>query len=189
MIVPDVFPILTTERLVLRSLDERDVDAIFAIFRDPEVSRYSSSPPMAEIGEARALLDRAVSSFSQHAAIRWAITRGTDGLVIGTCNVFHVDEQNRRGELGYALKREFWGNGFIHEALSALLDYAFGTLHLHRLEADIDPRNGASIRAVERLGFQREGIRRERWHVAGEISDSLMMGLLSREWQSGNLAA
>jgi RimJ/RimL family protein N-acetyltransferase len=71
----------------------------------------------------------------------------------------------------------------MHEALCAVVDYAFGPLGLRRLEADIDPRNDASIRAVERLGFVREGLLRERWVVAEEISDTVFMGLLARDWQ------
>jgi RimJ/RimL family protein N-acetyltransferase len=72
----------------------------------------------------------------------------------------------------------------MHEALQALLSYAFQTLDLNRLEADIDPRNHASARTLERLGFQKEGHLRERWIVDGEISDTWLYGLLRREWQA-----
>jgi RimJ/RimL family protein N-acetyltransferase len=70
----------------------------------------------------------------------------------------------------------------MHEALTALVEYAFTTLDLQRLEADIDPRNAASARTLERLGFQKEGHLRERWIVNGEISDTWWYGLLRREW-------
>lgn len=70
----------------------------------------------------------------------------------------------------------------MHEALGALISYAFENLALHRLEADIDPRNTASARSLERLGFQREGLLRERWIVAGEVSDTAFYGLLRSEW-------
>jgi RimJ/RimL family protein N-acetyltransferase len=70
------------------------------------------------------------------------------------------------------------------EALQTLLTYAFEVLELRRLEADVDPRNAASIRTLERLGFKREGFLRERWHVDGEIQDALFYGLLKREWIS-----
>ena len=71
-----------------------------------------------------------------------------------------------------------------HEALVAVVDYAFGPLGLRRLEADTDPRNEASNRALERLGFVREGVLRERWRVADEISDTFLFGLLAREWHA-----
>ena len=65
-----------------------------------------------------------------------------------------------------------------------LLAYTFQELALHRIEADVDPANGASIRVLERLGFQREGYLRERWHVGGKVYDALFFGLLRREWES-----
>ena len=73
--------------------------------------------------------------------------------------------------------------GYMHEALQSLLEFAFEAMKLRRLEADVDPRNKPSIKTLERLGFQREGYLRERWHVAGEIQDAYFYGLLAREWQ------
>jgi RimJ/RimL family protein N-acetyltransferase len=73
----------------------------------------------------------------------------------------------------------------MKEALTALLDFAFGTLGMRRLEADVDPRNAGSLHAVERLGFRREGLLRERWKVDGELQDSVLLGLLSHEWRPG----
>ena len=75
-----------------------------------------------------------------------------------------------------------WGQGLMHEALTALLDHGFGTWNLNRVEADIDPRNRASARTLERLGFCREGLLRERWIVGGEVCDSALYGLLQRDW-------
>jgi len=72
----------------------------------------------------------------------------------------------------------------MHEAMQALLGYAFQALNLNRLEADIDPRNLASAKTLERLGFQKEGHLRERWIVNDEISDTALYGLLHRDWQA-----
>jgi RimJ/RimL family protein N-acetyltransferase len=71
----------------------------------------------------------------------------------------------------------------MSEALGALFDYAFRTLALRRLEADVDPRNAASLGLIRSLGFRQEGLLRERWNVAGEIQDTAFLGLLAREWQ------
>jgi len=78
--------------------------------------------------------------------------------------------------------RACWGKGYMNEALNALVSHAFEVMRLRRLEADVDPRNAASIRTLERLGFQREGYLRERWHVNGEVQDAIFYGLLRREW-------
>ena len=95
---------------------------------------------------------------------------------------FNLDLAQGRAEIGYAQALAYWGKGYINEALQALLSYAFEEMKLRRLEADVDPRNVASIKTLERLGFEREGYLRERWHVGGEIQDALFYGLLKRQW-------
>jgi len=71
----------------------------------------------------------------------------------------------------------------MHEALQELLEFGVGELDLNRIEADIDPRNSASARTLERLGFTKEGYLRERWIVGDEVSDTAIYGLLRREWR------
>jgi len=98
--------------------------------------------------------------------------------------VFAIDETSRRAEIGYHLAASAQGKGYMHEALSRFAAHLFDALRLRRLEAEIDPRNVPSAKVLERLGFQREGLLRERWRVAGEISDSAVYGLLARDWQA-----
>src|SRR5436305_1007932 len=182
MIDPDRLPTIAAPRVLLRWLTEDDVDALFSIFSDPEVMRYWSTLPMTDQREARELLEHVHESFRRQTLWQWGVARRDDDLVIGTCTLLHFEADNRRGEIGYALGREHWGQGYMGEALEALLGFAFGELDLHRLEADVDPRNSSSIRSLERLGFQREGYLRERWLVGGEAQDALFFGLLRREW-------
>jgi len=84
--------------------------------------------------------------------------------------------------VGYILNRKYWGKGLMTEALTCLLNHAFDTLDLHRLEADTDPDNSASLAVLEKLGFQREGYFRERWFVHGKWHDSVMLGLIRSEF-------
>jgi RimJ/RimL family protein N-acetyltransferase len=153
------------------------------VFSDPQVMRYWSRPPFTGVDEARTLVDAIERAFRERSLFQWGVARLDDNRVLGTCTLSAVDVGNRRAELGYALGRAHWGLGLMTEALTVLLDYAFDTLALHRLEADVDPRNAASVRMLERLGFQREGYLRERWHVAGEVQDSALYGLLDRDWR------
>ena len=129
------------------------------------------------------MLARVKRGFDEATAIRWGIVRREDDALIGTCTLFDISLQNRRAEMGYILDRRHWGKGYMGEALATLLDYAFAELRLHRVEADVDPRNGASVRVLERLGFVREGLLRERWRVADEVSDTLMLAILARDWR------
>ena len=114
--------------------------------------------------------------------LKWGFARRADDALIGTTTLYNLDFSNRRAEMGYALGREHWGQGYMAEALQAprLL---LRSSDLRRIEADVDPRNAASIQTLERLGFQREGFLRERWEVDGEIQDALFYGLLREEWK------
>lgn len=181
---PAAFPVLTTERLVLREVVDRDAEAVFEMESDPVAMRYWSRPPMLDISEARASVERALLFFPARVGLRWSICRPADDWMLGHLSLFNFSEQSDRADIGYGLARRHWGQGFMHEALTAVVDFAFGPLGLRRLEADIDPRNLASVRALERLGFEREGLLRERWQVGDEISDTVFMGLLAREWRS-----
>jgi RimJ/RimL family protein N-acetyltransferase len=116
--------------------------------------------------------------------LRLGIDRVASGTLLGTCALWGINAQCRRAEIGYVLDPRAWGRGYMHEALCALLDYAFAELDLNRVEADTDPRNERSARLLDRLGFSKEGLCRERCIVEGEVSDSAMYGLLRRVWTS-----
>jgi [ribosomal protein S5]-alanine N-acetyltransferase len=175
---------IPTERLTLRLLVDTDAQALFEIFSHPEVMRYWSSPPMTDLSQAEQLLADFHEYYRTRDSLQIGIERKADSLLVGTCALFHFHFPSRRAELGYALGRPFWKMGYMHEALQAFIDYAFETLDLNRLEADIDPRNLASARTLERLGFHKEGHLRERWIVSGEISDTGFYGLLHGDWQA-----
>ncbi len=182
MIEADRLPTLRADRVLLRWLIAEDVPALFEIFSDPQVMRYWSSPPLEDQAAAAELLEEIGQYFRSRTLFQWGVALGRGSEVIGTCTLAHLDVQNRRAELGFALGSAHWGHGYMSEALRRLVDFAFGELHLHRLEADVDPRNAASIRMMERLGFEREGYLRQRWIVGDEISDSVFYGLLREDW-------
>jgi RimJ/RimL family protein N-acetyltransferase len=115
--------------------------------------------------------------------LQWGITLPDSDTVIGTATLAQIDLRNARAEIGFALGREHWGRGLAREAVSVLLDHAFGEMGLHRIEADSDPGNQPSIRLLERLGFRREGYLPERWYVGGRWHDTVMFGLLKRDWR------
>jgi RimJ/RimL family protein N-acetyltransferase len=177
-------PALAGSRVGLRAPRTADADALFAVFSDPAVMRYWSRPPMTERAEAEAQLARWDAGFASRGGISWAITLGEADEALGSCSLFRIDPDHRRAEIGYVLRADHWGRGLALEAASLLLDWAFGPLDLHRVEADVDPRNAASLRLLHRLGFASEGLLRERYFVAGEITDTRMLGLLAREWRA-----
>jgi RimJ/RimL family protein N-acetyltransferase len=86
------------------------------------------------------------------------------------------------------LNRAWWGHGYGREAVRRVVEFGFTSLELHRLEADVDPRNASSIQALEGLGFQREGYQRQRYFLDGELQDAVLYGLLRPEWRPGPAA-
>jgi RimJ/RimL family protein N-acetyltransferase len=177
--------VLTTERLTLRWVDERDAPAQFAIFSDPGVTRYWSSAPWTDIAEAEASIGAALDNYRTGEGLRLGVVLAATGEMIGNVTLHHFSDQNRRCELGYALASAHWGKGYAREALRAALGYGFRVLDLNRIEADIDPRNAASGRVLEALGFRKEGYMPQRWIVQGETADTAFYGLLRQYWDEG----
>ncbi len=184
MIGGDSLPTLDAPRVRLRWLTAEDVDALFEIFSDERMMRYWSSTAMKERREAEDLLARIHRLFAEQSGFQWGVERKSDGTLIGTCTLFNIHRGNMRGEVGYCLHSAHWRQGYMGEALAALIEHAFGVLKLRRLEADVDPKNASSLKILERMGFRREGLLRERWNVGGEIQDSVVLGLLAREWRA-----
>lgn len=182
-------PGLATARLRLRPLAPADADALFAIFSDPEVMRYWSAPAWSSVGQAQAMLRSDEQALQEGSALRLGVVLGTSGALVGTASLHHLHPQCRRAEVGYTLAREAWGQGYAVEAMAAVVAHAFEAVGLHRLEADIDPRNEASARVLQRLGFAHEGTLRERWIVGDEVSDSALYGLLASEWRAAQSPA
>ena len=180
----DHLPTLDTPRLRLRWLTPADDADLLAVFGDIEVCRYTAREVLTELAGAAALREEIAASFAARTLFQWGLARRTDDRVLGTLTLFGFSAAHRRAEVGYALGRAHWGRGYVSEALDAALRFAFETLALHRLEADVDPRNPASMRVLERAGFTREGFLRERYHVHGEVQDAVYYGLLRREWEA-----
>lgn len=184
---------LSTPRLRLRPLTNADAPALFAIHADPKFTRFWSSPPWTALAQAEQLIAQDQIDLAAGEHIRLGIVRKEDGALLGSCTLYKIHIANRRAEIGYGLGPAFWGAGYAQEAVRALLDFGFadaaaGGLGLHRVEADIDPENQGSAKLLERLGFSLEGRLRERWIVAGVISDSAIYGLLQRDWRAAGSA-
>lgn len=175
---------LETPRLVLRPFRHADAADLFAVFCDPEVFRYTPVGGWKHVDEAHQRIARDVTMMAAGDYLRLAVERREDARVVGEVLLFNFAKESRRAELGYALARDAWGCGYAGEALPQLVGHAFKELDLNRLEAIIDPRNAASARVLERLGFAHEGTQRERYVTRGETSDGRLYGLLRREWEA-----
>ena len=175
-------PTLRTARLRLRPFTAADTAAIFALQSNPRVLRYWDAPPWRERTQAERFIVRCQQMAQEGSGTRLAIERTADDSFIGWCTLMNWDPTYRSALLGYCLDEPAWGQGFATEAADALLQWAFNTLDLNRVQSEADTRNAASGRVLEKLGFLREGTLRENCIVDGEVSDSWVYGLLRREW-------
>jgi RimJ/RimL family protein N-acetyltransferase len=173
---------LETARLRVRPVAAEDLRDLLAVNGDAEVTRFLPYATWKDMTDAEAWLTRMNALQAGGTALQLVVERRDPKRVIGTCLLFRYDEGSARAELGYVLGRDHWGGGWMREALCAVLDGAFGAMGLRRLEADVNPRNEPSQRLLERLGFAREGLCRERWITKGEAQDSALFGLLARDW-------
>lgn len=183
LVTADRLPTIDTPRLRLRWLTASDAPSLFTVFGDPEVCRYWSRPPLPDLESAVALQRDIEEHFAARSLFQWGVADRESDRVIGTCTLGSLSAAHRRAELGYALARDAWGHGYMREVLSALLRFAFVHLDLHRVEADVDPRNDRSIHVLERAGFTREGYLRERYYLSDEWQDALYYGMLQSEWK------
>ncbi|MDO9455190.1 GNAT family N-acetyltransferase [Nocardioides sp.] len=179
---PLTTPTLTTARLRLRPFVGTDAEALFALHRDAEVLRYWDAPPWEDPIRADGFLARCEQLAEEGSGVRVAIDRASDGSFVGWCSLSRWNPDFRSAALGYCLGGTAWGRGFATEAAHAVVQWAFDTLDLNRVQAETDTRNAASARVLEKLGFVLEGTLREDCIVEGDVSDSWVYGLLRREW-------
>lgn len=173
---------IDTKRLRLRPLRQEDASVFFEVWSDPEAMRYFSFLPMQDIGQAQARVADKLQSLNDGSSVTCVIELADTGKVLGDCALFNGVAHSQRAEIGFCLGRKFWGNGYMVEAASALIEHGFKNVGLRRIEADVDPRNLSSIQLLERLGFRREGHLRERWIIGGEVMDTALYGLLRSDW-------
>jgi RimJ/RimL family protein N-acetyltransferase len=169
---------LLTARLTLRPLSLADTDAMHAIFTDADSMKYWSHPPLTRIEETRDSMAKAL--VEDGTARTWAVT--TNGYeCLGWVTLFGV--QDRMGWIGYVLAPAARGKGYAEEAVAAALNHGFGAWNLHRIAANIDPRNHRSAGLLVRLGFTREGHQRQDFLYAGRYIDTGIFAMLASEWR------
>jgi|SRR5215208_4188112 len=176
---------LSTERLTLRLMTLDDVDDIHAYQSLDEVCRYLTFAPRSREVVAEKVAQHSTATTLARDGDYWqlAIERvDHPGRVIGDLFFTIKRAENATGEIGWTQHPDFAGNGYITEAATAVLDIAFGTIGLHRVVADLDPRNDSSAALCRRLGMREEAHFVEDLWSKGEWADTAIYALLAREW-------
>ncbi|MFC5502378.1 GNAT family N-acetyltransferase [Lysinimonas soli] len=180
---------LRTERLVLRPMTLDDVDEVYAYQRRDDVCRYllHEARSRDEVVEWVGKYAAATRLAEEHDWIEPAIV--VDGRVIGHMYLTIASLENRGAEIGWTLHPDFQGKGYAHEAAVAMLDLAFGELGMHRVRAELDPRNDASIALCRRLGMREEAYFVKDLMFRGDWADTGVYAILDEEWAARGAAA
>jgi ribosomal-protein-alanine N-acetyltransferase len=151
------FPILTTERLTLRQLVVNDEQEIFTLRSDSEINKYLHIKIPNTIDYARYFFFRVFHNNKKNDSFYWAITFSDKNILVGTICLFGFSDENDKCEIGYELLTDFQGQGIMKEAAEKVIDYAFNTIKVQKIEAFFHSDNQRSIKLLEKLSFRNSG--------------------------------
>ncbi|MEO6405166.1 MAG: GNAT family N-acetyltransferase [Ferruginibacter sp.] len=174
----DPFPVLLTERLIMRKVSMEDIEQMFELRSNPDAMKYINRPLVKSIDDIKPLLEKMNDNTQR---IQWAICFKNHDRVIGTIGYHIIEKDHYRAELGYMLHPDFWRKGLMNEAIPAVINYGFNEIRLHSIEARINPANEASSKILLKHKFKKEGFFRESYFFEGVFYDSEIYGLLKAD--------
>ena len=153
---------LETERLILREIQDTDIDDLFEMDSDPEVHKYIENKPVKSKEELLSYIQMLQEQYAKNGTARWAVVDKETKEMLGWAGLKFFDEEVNGHhlfyELGYRFKRKHWGKGYATEASKAILTYGFDTFHMDSIFAMTDPMNTRSRHVLEKLGFEFDGL-------------------------------
>lgn len=177
------FPRLKTPRLILRELVTADASAMFDLYADREHMRWYGIDHFPDIAAAEDRIKKlSEMRLSPNPSTPWAIELLT-GTFVGSCGLFAWNRNWRKCSVGYELTRAAQGNGYMQEALHAVISWGFREMAVNRIEAQVHPKNKRSIAVLTRLGFAEEGRLRQAAYWSNEYHDMLQFSVLNSEWK------
>lgn len=148
------FPTLATERLTLRQLSIDDQQNIFALRSDKEINKYLDRQVSNTIDDARDFINKINENINKNDSLYWAITLGDKNILVGTICLFSFSDEDDMCEIGYELLTNFQGQGIMREAAKKVIDHAFNTIKVQKIEAIFHRDNQRSINLLEKLLFR-----------------------------------
>jgi [ribosomal protein S5]-alanine N-acetyltransferase len=179
----NIYPVLETERLILRQLRLEDSIDLYNYFSKDEVTEYYDLESFTEQKQAEDLIKNWNEKFNKLVGIRWGITLKTEDRIIGTCGFHNWSKEHFKAEIGYELTPEYWQQGIMTEVLRSVIKYGFEDLGLNRVEALIDTDNISSRKLLEKLGFSEEGLLKEYFFEKKRFVDAVIFSVLKKEYK------
>jgi ribosomal-protein-alanine N-acetyltransferase len=176
-------PTLCGKQVVLRELRASDAASLFALLTTEEVSRFISPPPNTVEGFER-FIAWTIRQRSAGAYACFAVTLQGFDTAIGIFQVRQLDPTFASAEWGFAIGSAFWGTGVFQDGAELVVEFAFETLGVHRLEARAAVQNGRGNGALQKLGAVREAVLRKSFLHNGRYLDQVLYTILDEDWQA-----
>ncbi len=176
------FPVLTSNRLTLRRIQESDVDAVLAMRSNATVMQYIPRPLMQNKDEAIAFIKLLHDVEKKEDGINWAITLKNETNFIGNVCHFNFEKEFLRSEVGYMLLPQYQNNGYMTEAVQLILTYGFSQMGLHSSFAIVNEKNIASQKVAEKVGMIVEGHFKENQIVHGKFANTKWYSILKQNF-------
>ena len=181
MSVFDVFPELESKRLLYKAYTQKDAQTLLNLRSNKAVSKYMDTTIPKCVDDTLQRIEGYIKAFKEGKGITWAIVDKSTNTVIGDFAIHHIDKQNSRGEIGYILHPDFWGKGYMTEALNTLINFGFKDLNLHSFSATVNLENVNSKTLLLKFGFKLEAVFRENFYYNGQFLDSEIYCLLQSD--------
>jgi ribosomal-protein-alanine N-acetyltransferase len=176
----DPYPTIHTDRLAMRCMTLADAPEMFYLRSHPRVMQYLDRAPCKDLTEAENKIKEILELQANNDGINWAINVKPSTEMIGNIGIWRLQKEHFRGEIGYVLHPDYHRQGLMSEAMAEVINYAFHTMGLHSLEANVNPENSASIALLEKHGFVREAYFRENYFWDGKFLDSAIYSLVNK---------
>jgi len=177
------FPVLETERLILRSTKLSDAESMFFQRSDPQMMKYLDRAPLTKVEEAEERITDMIDKMAKNEWINWVMAeKANPDLMIGDLGFWRIEDWCFRAEIGYGLQTKYQGKGYMAEAMQAVLQYGFEVMNLNSVKANIKPINNGSRAVLKRAGFIKEAYHREDYYYNGKFTDSEIYCLLKRDF-------
>jgi ribosomal-protein-alanine N-acetyltransferase len=158
-----------------------DAKDLLLIRSNDDVMRFMDVPRHNSISDSEKLIQLIDESYKKESGIDWSIIEKHSNSFIGYIGFIRIFPEHCRAEIGYALKREYWGKGYMYETINRIVRFGFENMKLHSIEANVNPENEKSKKVLEKIGFKKEAYFRENYLFDGKFLDSIIYSLLEKD--------
>jgi len=175
------FPEFESERLLFRKFLLSDAKDLLLIRSNDAVMKYLDIARFESIADAEKMVQTVSESYDNETGINWGIVEKHSNNFIGYFGFWRMIPEHCRAEIGYALKPEYWGRGYMYETINRMVRFGFKNMNLHSIEANVNPDNDKSKKVLEKIGFKKEAYFRENYLFNNRFLDSIIYSLLEKD--------